>query len=65
MGVGLGLTLLDGESYRDAVIRLAKENGLVEECLEEYGRLLANGVADDEAAWAALYEWDCLPIIEV
>lgn len=65
MSVGLGLARREGEGYRDVIVRLVKENGPVEECLEEFDRLLGNGVAEDEAAWAALYEWDCLPIVEV
>jgi hypothetical protein len=67
MGVGLGLSLLDGESYRDAVARLAKQDGydLREECLEEYDGQVALGVDEGVAAWRALYEWDCLPIVEV
>lgn len=65
MCIGLGFDRLDGESYRDVVVRLAKQSGMVGECLEEYDRLLRDGVAEDEATWAALYEWDCLPIVEV
>lgn len=65
MGIGLGFDRLEGESYRDVVVRLAKQSGLVEECLEEFDRLVGDGVAENEATWSALYEWDCLPIVEV
>lgn len=68
MAVGLGLSLLDGEGWREAVARLAREDGkfdLREECLEEFDRLIAVGVMADMAAWRALCEWDCLPVVEV
>lgn len=60
--------MLDGEGWREAVARLARVDGkfdLREECLEEFDGLVGVGAAPDRAAWCALYEWDCLPIVEV
>lgn len=49
-----------GETWRQAVERLAARHGLLEECLTIFDREVKNGIASDHAAWHALYEWDCL-----
>jgi hypothetical protein len=48
----------ESESWREAVIRVAKPWGLVWECLETFDAHIRNGSSDSEAAWCALYDWD-------
>jgi hypothetical protein len=50
------------ESWRDVVARIAGEQGLAEECLEEFDHLASCMQSLDTAAKMALYEWDCFPI---
>lgn len=50
------------ETWRDVVKRIAGEQGLEAECLEEYDFYAGNMTSLDTAAWSALYEWDCLPL---
>ena len=59
----LGVTRLGGESWRDCVRRVSGQYGLDEECLEIFDRLIARGDHETEAAWCALYEWDCLALL--
>lgn len=54
--------LKEGETWRDVVIRVAKEQGLEKECLEEYDFFASNMQSLDTAAAMALYEWDCYPL---
>lgn len=56
----LYLQRLQGETWRDALIRIAKHYYLEEECLEVFDREIAEGVPEDRAAWNAAYEWDVL-----
>ena len=53
---------LGDESWRDVVARLGGEQGLAEECLEEFDWLASNMQSLDTAARMALHEWDCLPL---
>lgn len=53
----------ENETWREAVERIAKVYGLEEECLYEYDRLRARNVIEAQAAWEALYEWDCLEFV--
>ncbi len=49
------------ETWREAVIRHARPYGLDTECLEIFDEQVASGRPEDEAAFAACYEWDvCL-----
>jgi hypothetical protein len=51
------------EKWRMAVRRIAGRHGLAAECLEAYdSRTLSDD--DAKAAWEALYEWDCLELVE-
>ena len=52
----------EGETWREAVARIAGKQGLATECLEVYDDLMAKDLAHTEAdaAKQALYEWDCL-----
>lgn len=60
MSVELWLSPLEGESYREAVVRM---QGDEIECVEEYDRLVALGVAEDRAAWRALHPGDSMVIL--
>ena len=51
---------LEGESWRDTVVRYAEPFGLVEAALKEYEEVLSGGGHEAEAAWSALYEWDLI-----
>lgn len=53
---------LGDESWRDVVARLGGEQGLAEECLEEFDYLAGRMQSLDTAAKIALYEWDCFPL---
>ncbi len=61
MGVELWFSTLEGESYREAVVRV---QGDEEECVEEYDRLVALGVPEDRAAWRALHPGDGMFVLE-
>lgn len=50
----------EGESWRDAVKRIAGKYGLEDECLDAFNECLEDGDSEDKAAWNALCEWDCL-----
>jgi len=63
MSVGLGVTRLENESWRDCVIRYAKTQQLEQECVELYDALVKHDPEED-AAFTALYEWDCLDLVE-
>lgn len=54
--IGIGVTRLEGESWRDCVKRYASKYGLEVECLQEFD----NDPDPNEArrAWGALLEWD-------
>lgn len=46
----------------DCVERVAGEHGLEEECLNIFDEEVLNGMNPADAAWDALYEWDCLAL---
>ncbi len=48
------------ETWREAVIRYAKKEQLEQECLAEFDHNVKQGYDEPEAAFHALYEWDCL-----
>lgn len=62
--IGLGCNRLAGESWRESVERIARKHGLVSECLEIFDEETARGVEAGKAAWTALYDWDCLDLVE-
>lgn len=51
-----------GESWRDAVRRIAGRHGLADECLAAFRTYLAQGMDEGGAAWSALNDWDCLEV---
>lgn len=52
-----------GETWRQAVRRMAGQHGLAPERLELFDRDVAAGGDPERAAWAALCEWDCLDYV--
>jgi hypothetical protein len=54
----------EGESWRDSVIRHSRPWGLDEECLEIFDAKVSENQPEDDAAWDALYEWDCLEYVD-
>ncbi len=50
------------ESWREAVERIASRQRLAVECLEIFDSEKNRGQDDEDAAWTALYEWDCLEV---
>jgi len=53
------------EKWRDCVERIATENGLEKECLEQFDKVMERGITSEEvAAWEALYDWDCLEYVK-
>jgi hypothetical protein len=58
--VGLYLTRLAGESWKDAAERVASHWGLQREVMDIYTAEVAAGVPEAEAALNACYEWDVL-----
>lgn len=63
MTLKLGVRRNDGETWRECAARHAEH--LSEEVLEEFDRQVANGTPEGEACWGALWDWDCLTIIDV
>lgn len=60
--IGLGFRKTENETWREAVARVARPYGLDNECLSAYNRSVEQGVGEEEAAWCALYDWDCLEV---
>lgn len=58
--MALGIRRRPDESWRDCVARVAGKEGLKEECLAHFDADVATGTEPSQAAWNALYEWDCL-----
>lgn len=57
--------LSDAESHRDAVARIAGHHGLADEALAAFdGYVRASGGDIEQSAWAALYDWDCLDLVD-
>ncbi len=61
-----GLTVIknQGETWRDAVIRIAKKFGLEDECIPIFDSQVDGGVPENEAAYNALYEFDAVEEVE-
>lgn len=62
--VGLGLSREDGETWKDAALRMARPWGLEIEVAEWYDSEVARGEPEDQAAWAACYEWDVPALVD-
>lgn len=58
--IGLALSRQPDETWYEACKRLAQKAGLEDEVMSVYERCLAAGQDPANAAWCALYEWDCL-----
>lgn len=61
---GIGIRRREDETWLEAALRLARPYQLEKEVREDYERFVSRGVSDEEAAWAAAYEWDIAEIIE-
>lgn len=55
---------LPEETWREAVKRIAGKYGMEMECLEWFDSEIASGTEEDQAAFAALSEWDCLELAD-
>lgn len=62
--IGLGIRRQDGETWLEAALRIAAKYGMAREVKEEYDELRQRGVSEEEAAWAACYEWDVAELLE-
>lgn len=63
MATGVGITRLDGETWRQAAERIASRWGLQDEVLEEFDMAVAAGEPEDQAAWGACMEWDVADMV--
>ena len=60
----LQLTKRGRESWRDCVARISGEQQLQAECLAQFDKIMGRGTTPEEnAAWDALYDWDCLDYV--
>lgn len=57
------MTRYTSETWRECVERYASKQLLKDECLAEYDKLIEKGRSEMDAAWKALYEWDCLDYV--
>ena len=63
--MGLRMVIKDGETPRQAMLRYATEYGGLEDEVEwEYQEGLKQGLSEQDAAWAALLEWDLLDYVD-
>jgi len=62
--IGLGVTRGAEETWRQTVERIAKVHHLENECLEIFDREVKEGEDEAQAAWNALFAWDCLSMID-
>ena len=60
--VGLRLERQENETWKDAAMRVARAHGLEGEVGEAYARYIEQGDAEEQAAWAACYDWDLLDV---
>lgn len=60
--VGLALRREENETWKDAAMRVAKKYGLEEEVGEAFDKYTAQGDSEEQAAWAACYDWDLLDV---
>lgn len=58
--MSLLLERLENETWRDAALRVAKQQHLEAEVAEAYDAYIKQGSQEAHAAWSACYEWDVL-----
>lgn len=58
----LGISRLEGETWRQAAERQAKKWGVEDDVLETYDALSPTDDDNVDAAWAACREWDVLEL---
>lgn len=54
-----------GETWRDCVVRISRKFGVEDECVPVFDSQVDGGIAESEAAWNALFEWDCIETVDV
>lgn len=59
MNMGLSIKRNEGESWLDCALRYGRKYGLEHEIKTEYDESIAAGNNEEDAAWGAVYEWDC------
>lgn len=60
--VGLRLERMENETWKEAALRVAKAHGLEGEVDESYKKHIEEGDSEEQAAWAACYDWDLLDV---
>lgn len=62
----LGFTHYSEETYRQLVVRYARRHRAEEptECVAAFDFLIEEGLAEQDAAFCALYEYDCLDFFD-
>lgn len=63
VSVSLGFRRLQDETTYAAMKRIAQSHGLWDDVRSEYEKGVKDGLDPDNAAWAALYEWDCCDVM--
>lgn len=63
--VALVASRREGETWRQAAARQARDAGLEAEVLEAFDEHTDAGHDAPRACWMALYDWDCLSLGEV
>lgn len=61
--VSLGFKRGPNETTFDAMKRVAESHSLWEEVRADYEMGIKDGLDPDNAAWGALYEWDCCEVM--
>jgi hypothetical protein len=60
----LGIRREEGETWKDAAARIGKKYGLETEVMESYASEIEAGESEEDAAWAACYEWDVCELVQ-
>jgi len=60
--VHLKMSRFKGETWRNAVIRLAKVHELDDKVKQSYDWYRNHDCGDQEAGWRAAYEWDIMEL---
>lgn len=61
--VGLGVRLREGESHRDAAIRIGGKHGLEYEVVGLFDRFVEEGQEEGDALLSACMEWDVAEMV--
>lgn len=58
--VALVIRRRDGETWRQAALRLARKYGMEEEVAASFDEYRREGSSAEDAAWCACYDWDVI-----